>query len=64
MHGPMNVKFIVEFLILLMVQSWQSANVEGTIELIVLNKTAYDYTYLLTPWSRVLLEKLTSKLCS
>jgi hypothetical protein len=22
------------------------------------------YTYLLTPWSRVLLEKLTSKLCS
>src|SRR5215475_4450437 len=24
----------------------------------------YVYTYLLTPWSRVLLEKLTSKLCS
>jgi len=23
-----------------------------------------DITYLLTPWSRVLLEKLTSKLCS
>ena len=22
-----------------------------------------DHTYLLTPWSRVLLEKLTSKLC-
>jgi hypothetical protein len=22
------------------------------------------YTYLLTPWSRALLEKLTSKLCS
>jgi len=24
----------------------------------------YRLTYLLTPWSRVLLEKLTSKLCS
>jgi len=24
----------------------------------------YLLTYLLTPWSRVLLEKLTSKLCS
>src|SRR5215475_5242630 len=24
----------------------------------------YVYTYLLTPWSRVFLEKLTSKLCS
>jgi len=27
-------------------------------------KKAYLLTYLLTPWSRVLLEKLTSKLCS
>ena len=25
--------------------------------------TQFYYTYLLTPWSRVLLEKLTSKLC-
>ena len=24
----------------------------------------FEFTYLLTPWSRVLLEKLTSKLCS
>jgi len=24
----------------------------------------FSYIYLLTPWSRVLLEKLTSKLCS
>jgi len=27
-------------------------------------KSGLSYTYLLTPWSRVLLEKLTSKLCS
>ena len=27
-------------------------------------KNAAEHTYLLTPWSRVLLEKLTSKLCS
>ena len=27
-------------------------------------RAAYLFTYLLTPWSRVLLEKLTSKLCS
>jgi hypothetical protein len=43
MHGPMNVKFIVECFILLMIQSWQSANVEGAIKQIVINKTAYDY---------------------
>ena len=32
----------------------------------IFNKTMIDegiLTYLLTPWSRVLLEKLTSKLC-
>ena len=28
------------------------------------NGAPYLLTYLLTPWSRVLLEKLTSKLCS
>jgi hypothetical protein len=28
------------------------------------SKQKIVYTYLLTPWSRVLLEKLTSKLCS
>ena len=28
------------------------------------HKTRIFITYLLTPWSRVLLEKLTSKLCS
>jgi hypothetical protein len=29
-----------------------------------LHYTLKSHTYLLTPWSRVLLEKLTSKLCS
>jgi len=28
------------------------------------HRSLYLLTYLLTPWSRVLLEKLTSKLCS
>jgi len=32
--------------------------------LLVLNHCTWKFTYLLTPWSRVLLEKLTSKLCS
>ena len=32
--------------------------------LVGINRLTYLLTYLLTPWSRVLLEKLTSKLCS
>jgi len=31
---------------------------------VLLSYSFIFFTYLLTPWSRVLLEKLTSKLCS
>ena len=43
---------------------WNSADLEKHIVVIITIVIIIILTYLLTPWSRVLLEKLTSKLCS
>jgi hypothetical protein len=43
---------------------WYTKNKGSHVSALLHMKLSLNLTYLLTPWSRVLLEKLTNKLCS